>query len=38
MVKRVQVVLSESIHKLGENGDLVEVAPDMLEIIYFLKN
>lgn len=27
MAKRVQVVLSESIHKLGENGDLVEVAP-----------
>ncbi|MGK7942377.1 MAG: 50S ribosomal protein L9 [Crocosphaera sp.] len=27
MVKRVQVVLSESIRKLGENGDLVEVAP-----------
>ena len=27
MAKRVQVVLNESIHKLGENGDLVEVAP-----------
>ncbi|MDJ0509420.1 MAG: 50S ribosomal protein L9 [Crocosphaera sp.] len=27
MAKRVQVVLNESIRKLGENGDLVEVAP-----------
>jgi large subunit ribosomal protein L9 len=27
MAKRVQVVLNESINKLGKNGDLVEVAP-----------
>jgi large subunit ribosomal protein L9 len=27
MAKRVQVVLTEDIRKLGQNGDLVEVAP-----------
>ncbi|NEO24084.1 MAG: 50S ribosomal protein L9 [Moorea sp. SIO1F2] len=27
MVKRVQVVLSKDVHKLGKDGDLVEVAP-----------
>ena len=27
MAKRVQVVLNESLNKLGQNGDLVEVAP-----------
>lgn len=27
MTKRVQVVLTEDIRKLGQNGDLVEVAP-----------
>ena len=27
MAKRVQVVLNESVNKLGKNGDLVEVAP-----------
>ncbi|HAC65986.1 MAG TPA: 50S ribosomal protein L9 [Cyanothece sp. UBA12306] len=27
MAKRVQVVLSKSVNKLGESGDLVEVAP-----------
>jgi large subunit ribosomal protein L9 len=27
MAKRVQVVLTEDVRKLGQNGDLVEVAP-----------
>ncbi|NEO03641.1 MAG: 50S ribosomal protein L9, partial [Moorea sp. SIO3I7] len=27
MVKRVQVVLSKDVQKLGKDGDLVEVAP-----------
>ncbi len=27
MAKRVQLVLTQDIHKLGRNGDLVEVAP-----------
>jgi Ribosomal protein L9, N-terminal domain len=37
MAKRLQVVLNETVNKLGKTGDLVEVAPVTLEITCFLK-
>lgn len=35
MAKRVQVVLNETVNKLGRMGQVVEVAPAMPVITYF---